>query len=67
MFSIPMGRSRALARSVATRHDINMTMARSRTLVFAFFAVAMLFSVVREWSAPSACPRLPMIGKVRLR
>jgi hypothetical protein len=43
-----------------------MTMMRSRTLVFAFFAAAMLFSVVREWSAPSACPRLPMTAKVRL-
>ncbi len=32
-------------------HDINMMMMRSRTLVFAFFAAAMLFSVVREWSA----------------
>jgi hypothetical protein len=43
-----------------------MTM-HSRTLVFAFFAAAMLFSVVREWSAPAACPRLPMTAKVRLR
>jgi hypothetical protein len=67
LFSIPMGRKRALARSVVTRHDINMTMMRSRTLVFAFFAASMLFSVVREWSAPSACPRLPMTAKVRLR
>ena len=48
-------------------HDINMMMMRSRTLVFAFFAAAMLFSVMREWSAPSACPRLTMSGKVRLR
>jgi hypothetical protein len=43
-----------------------MTM-RSRTLAFAFFAAAMLFSVVQEWSAPSACPRLPMTAKVHLR
>jgi hypothetical protein len=58
---------RTLARSVVTRHDINMMRMRSRTLVFAFFAAAMLFSVIREWSAPSACPRLAMTGKVRLR
>jgi len=51
---------------VVTRHDINMTM-RSRTLVFTFFAAAMLFSVVREWNAPSACPRLPVSRMVRLR
>jgi len=36
-------------------HNINM---RSRVLVFAVFAAAMLFSMVREWSAPIACPRL---------
>jgi len=42
-------------------------MMRSRTLVFVFFAAAMLFSVVREWSAPTGCPRLQMTGKVRLR
>ncbi|MGA2978493.1 MAG: hypothetical protein ABSD76_02770 [Terriglobales bacterium] len=36
---------------------------RSRALVFAFFAAAMLFSVVREWSAPVSCPRLEMTGK----
>jgi hypothetical protein len=28
-------------------------------LAFAFFAAAILFSVVREWSAPIACPRIP--------
>jgi hypothetical protein len=33
---------------------------RSRKFAFVFFAAAMLFSVVREWSAPVACPRLPM-------
>jgi hypothetical protein len=42
-------------------------MMRSRTLVFALFAAAMLFSVVREWSAPTGCPRLQMTGKVRPR
>jgi hypothetical protein len=31
---------------------------RSRTLVFAVFAAAMLFSLIREWSAPVGCPRL---------
>jgi hypothetical protein len=43
------------------RHDANM---RSRVLVFAFFAAAMLFSVVREWSAPVGCPRVEMTRKV---
>jgi hypothetical protein len=40
---------------------------RSRILVFAFFAAAMLFSMVREWSAPTGCPRLSMTGKARTR
>ncbi len=31
---------------------------RSRRLAFAFFAAAILFSMVREWSAPSACVRI---------
>jgi hypothetical protein len=31
---------------------------RARTLVFTFFAAAMLFSMVREWSVPIGCPRL---------
>jgi hypothetical protein len=26
-------------------------------LIFAFFAVAILFSMVREWSAPVSCAR----------
>jgi hypothetical protein len=30
-----------------------------RRLAFAFFAAAILFSMVREWSAPIACPRFP--------
>jgi hypothetical protein len=46
----------AVARCV---YDIYM---RSRAWVFAFFAAAMLFSVVREWSAPIGCPRLEMTG-----
>jgi hypothetical protein len=41
-------------------YDIYM---RSRGWVFAFFAAAILFSVVREWSAPIGCPRLEMTGK----
>jgi hypothetical protein len=36
---------------------------RFRAWVFAFFAAAMLFSVVREWSAPIGCPRLEMTGE----
>ena len=31
---------------------------RNRTLAFAFFAAAILFSMVREWGAPSTCPRI---------
>ena len=31
---------------------------RSRYLVFAFFAAAMLFAIVREQCAPTGCPRL---------
>jgi hypothetical protein len=38
--------------------DVNRM--RSRVLVFAFFAAAMLFSVVREWSVPASCPRLEL-------
>jgi len=28
--------------------------------VFALFAVAILFSIVREWSAPAACARITL-------
>jgi hypothetical protein len=31
---------------------------RDRRLAFAFFAAAILFSIVREWSAPMACTRI---------
>jgi hypothetical protein len=31
----------------------------NRKLVFAVFAAAILFSTIREWSAPVACLRLP--------
>ncbi|MFI5114628.1 MAG: hypothetical protein ACHP7J_05735 [Terriglobales bacterium] len=30
---------------------------RQRALIFAVFAAAMLFSIVREWSAPAGCLR----------
>jgi hypothetical protein len=33
----------------------------NRFIVFAIFAAAMLFSTIREWSAPPACPRLPIV------
>jgi hypothetical protein len=29
----------------------------NRRIVFAFFAAAILFSMVREWKAPVACAR----------
>jgi hypothetical protein len=35
---------------------------RFRALVFAFFAAALLFSVVREYSAPASCLRLELTG-----
>jgi hypothetical protein len=31
---------------------------RARSFAFAFFAAAILFSMIREWSAPSACTRI---------
>jgi hypothetical protein len=31
---------------------------QSKSLIFALFAAALLFSTLREWSAPIACPRL---------
>jgi hypothetical protein len=31
-------------------------MKRTRRLVFVFFAAATLLAMVREWSAPAACP-----------
>jgi hypothetical protein len=32
---------------------------RNARLTFAFFAAAILLSMVREWNAPSACLRIP--------
>jgi hypothetical protein len=32
----------------------------NRRLVFAVFAAAILFSTIREWSAPAACLRAPV-------
>jgi hypothetical protein len=32
----------------------------SNRLVFAIFAAALLFSTIREWTAPVACLRSPM-------
>jgi hypothetical protein len=46
---------------------VRIRLMRSRTVVFAFFAAAMLFSVVREWSAPIACPRLEMSAHLQRR
>ena len=56
------------SRGVAGHDGNRMRMRmRSRYLVFAFFAAAMLFSIVREWSAPVGCRRLEMTGKVHPR
>jgi len=41
-------------------HGIIETM-RTRRLTFALFAAAILFSMVREWSAPVACIRTILI------
>jgi hypothetical protein len=45
------------------RHNIEDM--RSRYLIFAFFAAAMLFSIVREQCAPAGCPRLVVTGRNR--
>jgi hypothetical protein len=33
----------------------------NRKLIFVLFAAAMLFSIIREWSTPIACPRLSVV------
>jgi len=33
----------------------------SRRLALTFFAAAILFSMIREWSAPAYCPRPVLI------
>jgi len=47
---------RLAARPVCSHHG-RMS---HRFIVFAIFAAAMLFSTIREWSNPVACPRLPV-------
>jgi hypothetical protein len=39
---------------------------RNRTLAFAFFAAAILFSMVREWNAPVACARTALAPVVQV-
>jgi hypothetical protein len=34
----------------------------SPRLIFVFFATAILFSIVREWNAPSACARTTLMS-----
>jgi hypothetical protein len=34
---------------------------RTKRLIFALFSAAILFSMVREWSAPVACARAVLI------
>jgi hypothetical protein len=43
----------------SNRHYLTMS-TRRRAVALAVFAAAMLFSVLREWSAPIACPRLKL-------
>ena len=45
--------------SDARRHAI-MKPVPSPRLTFAFFATAILLSMVREWNAPSACARMSL-------
>jgi hypothetical protein len=33
---------------------------RERRLIFALFAAAVLFSMIREWNAPASCLRLEL-------
>jgi hypothetical protein len=40
---------------------------RQRTLIFVVFAAAMLFSMVREWSAPAACLRPEISARIGSR
>jgi hypothetical protein len=40
---------------------------RARRLIFALFAGALLFSMVREWSAPSSCLRLEIARGIQRR
>ena len=49
---------RLAARPVCSHHVGSMP---NRLIVFAIFAAAMLFSTIREWSAPATCPRLPIV------
>jgi hypothetical protein len=37
---------------------------QSRRLAFSLFAAAILFSIVREWSAPAYCARTILIPTV---
>jgi hypothetical protein len=46
------------------RHDVIRM--RHRKLVFVFFAAAMLFSMIREWSAPVGCPRFALTTSGRI-
>jgi hypothetical protein len=52
-----LGSVRLAARPVCGHHVGRMS---NRFIVFAIFAAAMLFSTIREWSNPVACPRLPV-------
>jgi hypothetical protein len=40
--------------------ELNLLMRRNR-FTLALFAAAILFSMVREWNAPAACPRMVLI------
>jgi hypothetical protein len=41
-----------------------MEVMRTNRLTFALFSAAILFSMVREWSAPIACARTVLLSSV---
>jgi hypothetical protein len=46
--------------------SMQKTFSPNRTVIFAFFANAILFAMVREWSSPVACLRSVFPGAATL-
>jgi hypothetical protein len=40
---------------------------QGRRLIFALFAAAILFSMIREWKAPATCTRVALIPPVAIQ
>jgi hypothetical protein len=51
---------------IAAMHAI-IKAVRANRFTFAFFAAAILFSMIREWSAPFACQRAILIPSISTR